>query len=277
MTASTEVSWEIDNVPLQTYCSNVETVAGKYGIGGLRGSNLPVAYRSGHTWKRKYAEPRTIPLMMWVADWDPNTGDVSAIGRERQFHKNMTAIQNLTWTGGRREIALTKKWKDPATGNVVSATAKAEAQPWSPSLNGKGLAQFGVDFLLSDPFFYGEEETFVLQKDTPLNVSVKGDEPTSRIVITQNGSSQNATITNTTPTPDHWVRFGTSVASGDSIIVDVEGFSVSRDSDGANLVGSVTRSGSRNWMTLYPGTNRLELTSTSGSGTTSFSYRPAYL
>jgi hypothetical protein len=59
-------------------------------------------------------------------------------------------------------------------------------------------------------------------------------------------------------------------------VVDVAAASAFRTSDGANLIGAVTHSGSRSFMRLLRGANLLTLAAT-GAGYVTVAYRPPRL
>lgn len=271
-------SWEVDDTPLQTVCSQVVSLDSKYGLPSLRGDDSLVAYRRGKRWRPKTPDSRIVPLGMWVTGTDPATGVAPAIGRERQFHANMTALQRLLWTDGTRQVELKKKWRDPATGTVLFANAMAElVDGMAVEMDeSNSIARCVAEFRLADPYFYGALTTVALPLGTT-NVVVPGDAPTSRIGLTVTGALGSPTLTNAAPTPDHWVKLGSSVAAGDSVFLDVDNYVAVRASDDANLIGAVTRSGGRPWFRLWPGANALTLTATSGAGSMTLEYAAAYL
>jgi hypothetical protein len=133
------------------------------------------------------------------------------------------------------------------------------------------------DLTLADPYFYGDEETVTLALDLPQVLVNLGDVPATRIEIVFENQLQNPQITNSTPNPNVWVKLGSAVAAGDTITLDVSWFTATRESDDANMIGAVSRSGARPWMVLSPGSNTLELTASSGTGTADLTWQPAYL
>lgn len=276
MTDSTETFWDVDDTSLQTLCMNVESLAPKWGLPPLRGSNRKVAYLRGQRWKPKQVDSRTIPLGMWVTGLTPD-GMVPLIGQERQFNANMTALQQLLWHDGTRQVALTKRWRDPDTGAVVAATAMAEVRPFDVEMRGPYSAKMVVEFDLADPYFYGEAQVVPLAVGVSQIVQVPGDVPTSRIVMMANGQLTTPTVTNRTPEPDIWMKMGAAVADGDRVLIDADAYRAIRESDDANLSGAVTRSGARKWMMLLPGGNDMLLTASAGAGTVDLTYAPAYL
>jgi hypothetical protein len=274
----TETSWLVDDVPIQNFCRNVEELGSKYGAPSVRGENSKVSYRNGNIWMPKTPDSRTIPIGMWISGRGTD-GEITAIGKERQFHKNMAELQNLLYTYGRRQVKLTKRWYDPGTDEVVSASTMAEVRDGlAPKIEPGGIAaRMVVNFDLADPYFYGEAETATLVKDVQQTITVKGDVPTIRIAVEFYGALGNGKVTNFTPNPDHWVQVGSSIATDDSIFLDTENYLANRDSDGSNMINSVTRSGGREWMEFIPGNNVLKLTASSGTGTATLNWTPVYL
>lgn len=277
MTNTSETYWDVDGVSLQTYCQNVESLSPMWGAPTHRGSDVPVAYARGQRHRDKYADSRHVVLGMWVTDWGPDGGPTS-IGPERQFTKNMQDLRSLVWRENAQQVALTKRWKDPATGTVVAATAMAELSgDLAATQVGPYSARLVADMLLSDPIFYGPAETVTLAVGTPVTVTNAGDARTTKILLAFDGILSNPTVTNSTLDPDLLVKVGSAIAAGDTITLDVEEFTAVRESDDANMVGTVTRSGGRQWMALASGANTLTLTASSGTGTATLTYSPAYL
>lgn len=276
MTNSTEVYWDVDGTSLQTYCMNVESLSPKWTTPTHRGDDVVIAFQHGALHQRKHLEARTISLGMWVNGFG-STGAPTALGLERQFNANMKALQALFFREFADQITLTKRWKDPATGAVVSASAKATlVSAFEPEMQGPHAARVSVELRLTDPFFYAPE---VLQELTTAGstFSVAGDVSTSKIRLVYNGALVNPEIVNSSLVPALSLRVGLGIANGDTVTLEVADFSAARASDSANVVGSVTRSGSRSWLRLRPGSNTLSLTVSGGSGTVSIFYRPAYL
>lgn len=274
----TETSWLVDGVPLQSFCYNVEELDSKYGVPPVRGDNSLVSYRNGNLWLPKTPDAYTKSFGMWVSGRGAN-GEVTALGKELQFQKNMHELQRRLYTYGRRPVELTKRWKDPVTGDVISATAMAEVREGlTPKLEpGAIAARMVVPFHLHDPYFYGEPEYAVLTKNVATIITVKGDVPTIRISMQFNGQLSNAKVTNSTPLIDHWVQVGSAIADDAAITLNTEDYIATRTTDNANMINSVTRSGGREWMEFVPGDNVLTLTSSSGTGTVTVTWNPVYL
>jgi hypothetical protein len=147
-----------------------------------------------------------------------------------------------------------------------------------PTMTGRSRADFAVDLLLSDPYFYGPEISANLTTSGTTIVTNPGDIPVwSTINLTLNGELTSPVITNQTAEPDVWMRINTAVVD-DPINISVGDFTVINTFDDSNLTGSVTHSGFRAWMKLLPGNNTLKLTSTGvGTGDVDLTFQPAYL
>lgn len=242
-----------------------------------RGSNTKVAYGHREGWRAKYMDARTISLGMWVTGFDDD-GLPTAMGPERKFNQNLMNLQSLFWRDEQQQFTLTKRWKDPVSGTVLSASTLAElTSDLVPEMRGPYSARLVVDLWLADPLFYGPDVNVAIPMNTPTVVNNPGTAKTSKMLLEFNGILGNGKLTNQTFTPDIWVQVGFAIAGGDAITLDVQEMTAIRTSDSANLIGAVTRSGSRSWMRLAPGANTLELTATSGSGTVDLTYAPAYL
>src|SRR5712692_9521566 len=159
---STDELWTIDGTPLQTFAYNIATLGGsRFDLPPLRGSNMTFAYRPGQIWRPKIADARTMTLLMWVAGVDPNTrGAPGPYGPQQSWADNWNMLRRLFW-GPSRQVVLERLWKLTVGGTptLVAGTAHAQLGP-SPlssalAMTGPARADFAVDFVLADPFFYG--------------------------------------------------------------------------------------------------------------------------
>lgn len=274
--ALTSTDWDVNGSSLETYCYSVEELDGKYGVPTLRGGDTVVAQRRGSWWNPKLPETRSITLGMWISSRDA-AGMIPAGGRERQLHKNLTELQNLLYKGGTTQVTLTKRWKDPVSGNVVSALAKAELESFVPKIDNAVAARVTASFRLADPYFYRNEEVITLVKDIPQVVAIKGDVPTSKMAIAFNGGLTNGEIVNATVAPQVSLKVASAIASGDKVTLNTDLFTAIRLSDSNNLIGAVVRSGAPEWMRLQPGNNTLTLSASSGDGVVTINYSSAWL
>jgi hypothetical protein len=279
MTNSTTTYWDVDGTSLQTYARNITTLGGsRDGLPEFRGSNTEIAYRRGAMWHAKVPESRIVSLGMWVHGLDDN-GAVTAMGERAQYTANMRAIKALVWKDFSNQINLTKRWLHTDGTTVKSATALAEfAGMTDPVMAGPYASKFVIDFLLADPFFYGAEVSqAVPYQVTPwTSWSAEGDLITNRVTLEFNGTLTNPTLTLSDPVPDVFVTVGSTIGGGDKVTLDCDLYTAIRTSDSANLIGSVTHSGSRQWMYVRPGTNTMLLTGAGGAGSCTVKYRPAF-
>jgi Phage tail protein len=274
---STTEYWEVDGVSLNQYCWNISTLGGgRLALPPLRGDDIQYAYRPGRDWRAKTPDSRVISLAMWVVGIDPDTS-LPGADQGTQWNENWRSLRNLFWTP-RGQVALTRRVKYESGIQTTTALASL-AGSMEPTMTGRTRANFVVDLLLSDPFFYGSSITVNVPRSTPTIVANPGDDVVAyrNFSLTFNGPLTNPKLTNATSDPDVWVKVGAAIASGDSVTLDVGEFTATRTSDSANLVGGVTHSGSRTWLGLIPGDNTLTLTSDSGTGTVDVTFAAPYL
>lgn len=276
MSNSTDLYWSINGVSIQTLAFNVTTLAGKFKTPPLRGSDRVLAYRHGAQHRDRKFDSQSLQLGMWVIGADEN----GAVPRAREFlfRENFRKLQALFVSPYGREFSITKRWRETPGGPVISATGYGICPGGlDPAMEGGPFrAKVVADIHMADPFFYGAPVTVPIPLNTPTTVQVPGDVPTSRMTVSFSGQLSNAKLTNATPDPDVWMKTGTALAIGDTLAVDVGEATVRRGSDGANLIGSITHSGSREWFVLQPGSNVLTLTTDIGAGSASLTYTPVY-
>lgn len=271
--------WEVDNTSLSRYAWGIETVGGsRWGLPPLRGENQTFAYLPGQSARPKIPDSRTIILSMFVIGIDPST-DAYVSNPRVQWNDNWRALQRLFFTPT-RQLTLTRRWES-ATGGMQSGTAQAQmVGMMDPEMTGRSRATFEVELLLADPFFYGPVITKTLVYNTPQVIAYAGDYETGTakdMTLKFTGPLTNPRVTNSTPTVPVWMQIGTSIAGGDSVTASLQTGRVIRASDSANLVGGLTHSGTRRWISLYGGNNTVTLTGSSGTGTCEFKYRECFV
>ena len=279
MSNSSDEYWEIGGISLNQYCHSIKTVGGsRLAVPKLRGDNVLYPFRDGRSFRAKKADSRIITLAMWVAGIDPDT-DQPGSNQLTQFNDNWRALQKAFWSPD-EQLILTRRWWENASAPVLrEATALCElAGTMDPTMTGRTRADFAVDLLLSDPYFYGPELTQTLEVGDLVVVNNPGDiDAWLTLNIELNGELVSPTLTNQTTNPHTWFRVNTAVVA-DEVNVSVGDFTVTNTFDNSNLVGSVTHSGFRAWMRLAPGNNTLKLTSLgNSSGNAVITFRPAYL
>lgn len=279
MSNSSDEFWEINGVSLNQYCWAIKTIGGsRLAVPKLRGDNTLIPNKEGRYFRPKKADSRIITLAMFVAGIDPDT-DQPSENQKVQFNDNWRTLQQLFWSPGEQLVLTRRWWENAGTPVLREASALCElAGTMDPTMTGRTRADFAVDLLLADPWFYGPELTVNLVPDVPLVVTNPGDISVSEsIKIEFNGELVSPVIVNQTAQPNVWMRLNTAIIA-DEVIVDVGQFLVTNSFDNSSLLGSVTHSGHQYWMKLNKGNNTLKLTSLgNSSGNAVLKYRPAYL
>jgi hypothetical protein len=280
MSNSSDEYWELNGTSLNQYCWAIKTLGGsRLAVPKLRGDNTLFPFRDGRAFRSKNADSRVITLAMWVAGIDPATNQPHTSRQKVQFNDNWKALQRLFWSPD-EQLVLTRRWWENSTTPVLrTATALCElAGTMDPTMTGRTRADFAVDLLLSDPYFYGPEISSNLATTGTTTVVNPGDISVwSTINITLNGELVSPVITNQSIEPNVWMQVNTAVIA-DPVTVDVGNFTVINSFDDSNLTGTVKHSGFRAWMKLEPGNNVLKLTSTGNStGNAVLKFKPAYL
>lgn len=286
MTTSTNTFWSVDGTPLQTYAFNIQSWGGdREAPPSFRGSNTAVPGAPGEVFQRKVVDSRTISFGMWVQGsledgTAPKTGS-----RRAEFEYNWHRLRSLLWTP-RREVTLTKRFVEYGQTTVKVANAKAQfSGGLSPSMTGTQRAIFTVNLYLADPFFYGDEitlPTFTTNQQTN-TFEVPGDERTRDISVSIAGARVNPKLTLTSPDQSQrWMQYSYALGSSDSATVNVRNFSSRTSPSGGTAftsAGLVTASSADdpNWLGFDPGTNKLKVESTTGTGNIVVKYKPVYL
>lgn len=239
-------------------------------------------------WRPKYPNARTVTLVMWVAGIDQTSGN-PAVDQRLAWNDNWNAIRKSFWNrgiAGSLQGTLVRQWYiTQGSPQMITANALAEiAGTMEPTMTGRTRATFSVDLLLSDPYFYGAQQTQTLAYNTPATVTnlgegVVGESFSSSVcgfTVKLNGPLTSPTLTNSTTGVA--VTYGANIASGHFVTLDVLNYTALSDAS-ANNVQFVGHAGSRMWMCLVPGANTLALTSLSGgdTGTCLLTWNPPYL
>lgn len=281
MSNSSQEFWDVDGTSLNQYCHSIKTYGGsRLAVPKLRGDNALLPFRHGRIFKPKTPDSRVITLAMWVAGIDP-TSDQPANDQRTQFNDNWRALTDLFWSPG-QQINLTKRWFQNAAAPVLmEATAKAELTgTMDPTMTGRTRADFGVDLLLADPFFYAPSvTTSTIEVGEELVITNPGDVQTwVNLEIQFNGELQNPTLWNLTTDPEIWMTLETLVQPGYKVDVNVGEYTAKREYDGAEISAAIDHSGFRSWFKLEPGANTIKLTSSGiGTGNAILKYRAAFL
>ncbi len=290
MSNSTTEYWDVGGTSLNQYAWNITSFGVGRNLPVMRGSNIQVGYVPGQIWRKKYPDSRVITLAMWTAGISYTTDQpVSGSTQHTQMSSNLKLLQNVFYNVGGDQFSLTRRWQYSLppripTLTMITATAMAEVagnmQVQTQGANSDS-AVFSIDLLLADPYFYGPTTTTSIPYNTPTTVVNTGDDVAAYTgnTVTFFGPLQYPLLTNSTTNPDTWAQLNTVLLTGDSIVLDVAEFTAYRASDGANLSGLVTHSGTKRWMSYDPGNNSLLLTSYNNldTGSASVSFIPPYV
>lgn len=257
----TQYLWAVDGVPLESVAFNVVVVSGGTGA-PLRGEDTVLSGVPGALLGARVEDSTSLTLGMWIMGDDGAAVDEA--GRAVEFERRWRELRRMLRPDG-LALRLSKTWTDDLGEHTATAVATVDEVPQLRRVNAY-QGQLTVDFHLPDPWFYGDEQEVLLQVGVPAEVVNAGDAITTTCWLDVQGQLANARVSNATPEPDVWVQLGSAVAAGDAVVLDVEDALAVRASDGANLIGSVTHSGSRAWFGLRRGVNQVELTATSGAG-----------
>lgn len=278
METTTSEFWDIDGVPLNSYCWNIKSYGGsRQSLPKLRGDNRQLPYRPGRRHSKKVPDSKVITLAMWVAGVDPDTGTPSTADQSIQWNDNWDALRRLIWKPG-EQIKLTKRWwRNAMSPELMTATASAEiAGEMEPSMTGRSRADFAIDLLLADPFFYGDEVNVSIPLNTDFSVVNPGDSKVmyESFSIYFGGQLVNPMLLNTTN--GVWMKINTLIPTSTGVTIDVGNFKATRSTDGGSVAPSISQGGARHWMVLEPGTNIMRLEST-GDGVALMTFRPPYV
>lgn len=275
--------WDIDGTSLHTLGTHLTNLGGDV-TGGvdLRGENLQVPYRPGAFWVEKTPGQRTLTLAVTVTAARPDgTQEATDTLRKARFNANLRAVRRLMWRDNGAQFALTKRWYEAdftagtPVATLVSATAQAEfVDGIEPESDESFACTFTVDLLLADPYFYGPTVTVTAAGGASATCVNPGDARAvgNNAVLTFVGPLANPIVTLDGKT----LGIGASIAAGDSVVVDLAAWSLIRTSDGANLIGTLSRSGARALLPIPMGASSLAC-SAAGAGHVTLSFKPPYL
>jgi hypothetical protein len=292
--------WTYNGTVLNTPWWNVTTWGGsRQELPLLRGQNDTVAYRAGQMWNQKQFDQRTVSMTFWTAGINQNTGQPSS-DQSLDFTSNFYQLRRIfakQVVGGSQLGQLTRRWYEYVDGSPtwLTATALAEvAGNMSPTMSGRTRADFTVDLLLADPFFYSAQTSQLIQYNGASVLYNPGDAVTGYGQSQDNGGQEfllvftgplfNFTLRNETAGVS--VTVSTEIAAGHTLTLDVMRYAAATDAN-VSVQGSVTHSGARPWMVLLGadpehnpgGAQTFTLTSEGqeDSGTCTITWSPGYL
>jgi hypothetical protein len=254
-------AWDFANVPLNRPNVRVRNISGPYSLPPLRGSNVALSSRAGAIWLPKLHEPRHITLELLI--FDPGGGEHELIRR--------TVEEFATLFARATQDTLTHYEPD---GTIRTAQAQVEA--FVPvDTSGIGIVwSCSVDFLLSDVYLYGPNITDAARaipaSPTTFTFTHPGIVRGMRITLDLLGPITNPRLTNVTN--GIYVEALVTVAPGTHLVIDAV-------NAGANAIGSIRHSGSRELMFFEPKANLLSVTGSAMTGATALTttFSPAYL
>jgi hypothetical protein len=309
---STEEYWSItgadgEEVSLHQWGWAVTTVGGsRYDLPPRRGSDMVMAYRPGQVHRRKLPDARPITLSMFMVGFDPATGN--AVPDQRlQWNDNWDSLRRLVYRHSLLEdqrVRLTRRWfltapdfpatrpggiavrqgdpgVPPSGPRLLSAFAWAEMTgTMAPSMTGRMRSEFQLDFMLSDPYFYGSTVTVTMQPGENNYVWNDGHDTAGfgYVQVDLKGPLQYPRIINYATEPNSWVKYNGTIGSGETVRLVINRFTCQRVAPGTvqNRIQYISNYGSRSWLTLLPGANQLVLSS-QGSGEAVLTFRPPYV
>jgi hypothetical protein len=251
----------------------------RFSVPVYRGQDYQVPYRAGSSWRAKMPDARTITLAMWAnGRGQHSTASYPAADPRLAFNSNLQQLRAAFLTmnaSGSVQGQLQRNWYIWQGGApaLVTSTAMAElAGSMDLSMSGRTGAGFSVDFLLSDPFFYGAQQTAACTGGaTPVNGKGEGvaglgfASPVNAFTVT---CSAACTVNNTTA----GVSFTLGAGPVYPVVVDVLQGTVT-DNGGSNWVGALTHLGARAWMVVLPGNNSISVS----AGTATLRWNDVYV
>jgi hypothetical protein len=263
-------TWAIDGVPLLSLASEVQRLDGKI-VPPVRGDNRKYAFRPGAGYRPRVTDSQTITLGLWLIGQDGPGGRSDWEGNYSAAERQLRTLLRPDYGA---EFEITRTWTDDL--GTHTATGKGAAEDIDRSRIGRYAGKVTVDVHMADPFFYGSPITVPLALGVPATVNNPGDEATTNAWIDLTGQLSNPQLSNTTEDPPVWVKLGTDIANGDGVLVDTELDAVTRESDGANLIGALTHSGARSWFRVGRGSSSVTLSADAGAGSGTLTIWPVY-
>ena len=272
MSTTTEF-WDVNGTSLSTLAWNIDTLNGRQRVPMLRGEDTKVPFRPGAIWRPKQPDSRTLTLAMWVLGCNTDGSAPVGMNARSKFNDNREALIKLFFSPD-TQLNLTKRWL--SGGSIKSATALAElVSDMDATMLGIDGAQFVVDLRLADPYFYGASTTpAALAVSVGAAVVNPGMAAVQKMTIVFNGALTNPRLTNSTT--GVWVQYTGTIAGGASVTLNTDLFTAVTSAS-ANVIGSITHQGARNWLPLRVGSNTLTLTASAGTGTATITFQPPYI
>lgn len=174
----------------------------------------------------------------------------------------------------------------PASGvsRIVTASAYAEMSGnMAPTMTGRTRADFQLDFTLADPYFYGAQQSATVNPDGVIYVWNDGHDVAAHAGMTIDlvGPLTSPVLRNFVTDPYQHLGYSGVIPTGQTVTLNIGRFSAvqhtSSASTGTNRIANVVASGARQWFNLLPGTNKITMTATAGSGHALIKWQPPYI
>lgn len=307
MADNTEERWDVNGVSVHQFGWSVTTVGGsRYDLPPRRGTDMTIAYRPGQIHRNKKPDARPITLVMFMVGWDPATG-TAPYDMRTQWNDNWDRLRRLVYQHHLSDqlFSLTRRWRltapqfpisrngqdiaiagDPGTppsgvSRLLSAVAQADmVGTMAPTMTGRFRTDFQLDFVLPDPFFYGDTVTAELNPAEVIHVWNDGHDVAAHanVEVDLIGPLDHPRLTNYSMSPDAWVEYDGTIGAGKTVRLKIGDFTAA-DEQGNNKIGFIRNYGNRFWFSLLPGHNRIGFVNSQAnqSGKCVVRFRPPYI
>ena len=260
-----------------------------------KGANVETPAIHGNQFREKRLAPRNETWTIIVTDADPVSGSVSSVQEQRrvQYNENIDTVLRIL---NKLPQLLTINYYMLTSSNPVTRTVR---QGYGEIISSfqimdhreLGYSQFSVDVQFPDPRWYDTSNyspalAATISSGTSASISCAqsdvGTAPATYMTITFTATSGytlvNPKLTNSTyassPTT---IGYTGTIASTESIVIDTDALTC-KEGTGENAISGLYRYGSRqDWMELFPTTNTLTFTCTSGRGTATIAHKRVYI
>lgn len=282
--------YEIDGVEFANHGYSISSIS--KGHAEHRGNNVETPSVHGVQWREKRLAARAETWNIWITDNEPTSGSVAATEelRRQQFNTNYDTVMRVLT---KLPSLMTVKHYRRNGGSTAVRVGYAEIASAFNIDDHKDLnvAQFSVEAIFPDPRWYDESNlspslTATISSGTSASVACSqtqvGTAPVTYMTVTFTATSGytlvNPRLTNSTyASSTSVIGYTGSIASTTSVVIDTDALTC-KTGTGTNVISGLYRYGARqDWMELFPTTNSLAFTCTSGRGTVTIAYKRAYI
>lgn len=280
--------YDVNGVELATHGYMLSSI--EKGLPAKKGENVGSAIIHGTQWREKRLDVRNETWTIWITDNEPVSGSVATTeaGRRSQFNENFDTVFNLL-NEMPELLTVTHVRVDPenpsvynsrvAYGEIVSAATVSEHR----DLN---YTEFSLDVSFPDPRWFSLTSISPSLSASysgspaavPCSASQVGTAPVTYMTITFTSTSSlnNPRLVNETYADSLTaIGYNGTIPTGQSVVINTDSLTLQRN--GINDIANLYRAGARqSWFELFPMSNDLTFSATSGTGTVSISYRKAY-